>query len=119
VYIGYIRKANKPGKKAKVFAIMCKNEGLELIYINPKDVDRKRNVVNGRIYLNNEWVRIEISIPKFIDVNPYLFLSHKKLMSYLKRTTKLSIDQFGIISKYDLQKKLLENKKLSEFAIPT
>lgn len=119
MYAGYLRKIDKPSKIAKIIAITCKQQGIELVYFTPKDVNLKTHMVNGKIFLNNQWVKIEVPIPKCIDVNPYLYFSNKKVMGYLNRNSILSPNQFGIISKDKLQRKLLESGKVNYLAIPT
>lgn len=121
MFVGYLRKPNKPSLLAKLLSITCKNQGIELVYMRPEDISTKTGTVKGKMYINNSWVPVETPIPSFIDVNPHYFNSKRytKVMNYLKTNTKLSIDQFGIIQKGELQQKLKENKKLKQVAIPT
>src|SRR5699024_12300348 len=119
MYAGYLRKIDKPSKIAKIIAITCKQQGIELVYFTPKDVNLKTHMVNGKIFLNNQWVKIEVPIPKCIDVNPYLYFSNKKVMGYLNRNSILSPSQFGIISKEKLKRKLLESGKVDYVVIIT
>lgn len=121
MFVGYLRKKAKPSFMAKLLAITCKNYGLELIYITPKGIQMKSKKVNGYVYINNKWEKVTAPLPRFIDISPILF-SHKKykeVLDYLKKNTKLSIDERHIILKSDLQKELQKNKKLSHLAIPT
>src|SRR5699024_2967614 len=119
MFVGFSRKNSKPLKAAKIIAITSKQQGIDIVYFTPKDVDMEREKINGKILLHNQWTNIEVLIPKFIDVNPYLFLSNSKVMDFLNKKTILSPNQFGIIAKDKLQETLLSSNKIKHLAIPT
>ena len=121
MFVGFMRKSKSPSFMAKFIAITCKNQGIELIYMTPEDVNIKSNTVNGYIYLNNEWEKVTVPIPSFIDISPHLFTykKYKKILNYLKKNTKLSIDERHIILKDELQFQLRKNKDFYHIAIPT
>src|SRR5699024_11362068 len=105
MYAGYLRKIDKPSKIAKIIAITCKQQGIELVYFTPKDVNLKTHMVNGKIFLNNQWVKIEVPIPKCIDVNPYLYFSNKKVMGRSEEHTSELQSRFDLVCRLLLEKK--------------
>lgn len=121
MFVGFMRSAKSPSFMAKFIAITCKNQGIELIYMNPEGVNKKSKTVNGYIYLNNKWEKVSVPLPSFIDISPHLFTKkkYKKTLNFLKKNTTLSIDRRHIILKDELQIKLKKNESLSQFAIPT
>src|SRR5699024_8706826 len=114
-----MRKFNTPSRMAKLLAMLCKHKGLELIYLKPQDANMEDDTVSGRVILGDNWEKIEMPIPMFIYVNSYLFLHQIKVTNYLKIKTRLSINQFGIISKNDLPTQLIKSNIIGHLAIPT
>src|SRR5699024_4213894 len=118
--VGYMRKPSQPGHMAKLLAIMCKHEGLDLIYLTPENVSAKTGKVNGKMLINKKWLNVEIDLPKFIDINPYFFTNkkYKQIMNYLKDNTILSSDKKIPFPKDELYR-FKNDEYISKFLIPT
>src|SRR5699024_2058543 len=71
--VGFMRNFRKPSYLAKLVAVVSKYQGIELIYLRPSDVNVKKGTVNGRMFIDNSWVSVEVPLPKFIDISPYCF----------------------------------------------
>lgn len=118
--VGYMRNLKKPDSLARATSLIAKSYGLELLYMNPADVDVKEKKVYGRVLVNNKWVDKETDIPLFIDVVPYCFKKEtKEVMDFLKETTLLSEDRRNVITKEYLQEVLSKDEVFSHLMIPT
>lgn len=121
MFVGFLRRVKKPTILAKLLALACKNIGLEIVYFTPEDVVTGKNKVYGKVFLEGVWESITTDLPSFIDVEPTLFEieEYKKVMRYIQKNSKLSLDRPYIIPKGELQLTLVKSKKLKRFAIPT
>lgn len=121
MYVGFIRTQKSPSKFVKLLSIACRYNGLTLIYLNPHDIIPGKKVVEGKVYLNNNWEKVRVPIPNFIDISPHYFSNkkHRKLLNYLKEESKLSINRRHIITKDKLQQELKRNKDLMQYSIPS
>ncbi|WP_077601531.1 YheC/YheD family protein [Oceanobacillus sojae] len=118
--IGYMRNLKKPDSLARTTSLIAKSYGLELLYMNPRDVDVKKKKVYGRVLVNNKWMDKETDIPLFIDVVPYCFKKEtKEVMDFLRETTLLSEDRKNVITKEYLQEVLSKDEAFSHLMIPT
>lgn len=118
--IGYMRNKREPNHKAKLTAMLCKFHGIDLIYLNPRDVDIKMAAVKGRMLVEDAWVSIETILPPFIDIAPTCFTEkNQHIMDYLRAHTFLSDDRTNRLSKRRLQEKLKQDKKYAQLVIPT
>lgn len=61
--VGYMRNLKKPDSLARTTSLIAKSYGIELLYMNPADVDIKKKKVYGRLLVNNKWVDKETDIP--------------------------------------------------------
>lgn len=118
--IGFMRTYIQPTFMAQLQAILCKNQGIELVYMRPWDVDVENNTVKGKVYLDNTWVNVETEIPAFIDVTPYCYKpKFNKQMNYLRKNTFLSDDRSNRITKEKLQEMLKKDGEFAHVLIPT
>jgi glutathione synthase/RimK-type ligase-like ATP-grasp enzyme len=118
--IGFMRTYIQPTFMAELSAILCKNQGMELVYMRPWDVDVENNTVKGKVYLDNKWVNVETEIPAFIDVTSYCYKpKFKKQMDYLRKNTFLSDDRSNRITKEKLQQMLKDDGEFDHLLIPT
>lgn len=115
-----MRNLKKPDSLARTTSLIAKSYGIELLYMNPGDVDVKKKKVHGRVLVNNKWVDKETDIPPFIDVVPYCFKKEtKEVMDFLRETTLLSEDRINVITKEYLQEVLSKDETFSHLMIPT
>jgi len=118
--IGYMRNLKKPDSLARTTSLIAKSYGIELLHMNPADVDIKKKKVYGRLLINNKWVEKETDIPPFIDVVPYCFKKEtKEVMDFLREATLLSEDRRNVITKEYLQEVLSKDVAFSHLMIPT
>ena len=115
--IGFLRNTLQPTEFAKLTAMLCKFNGNDLIYLRPRDIDKKNNKVTGKMFIDNEWVTVEHSIPKVIDISPFC-LKHKELVKYLRKHTYLTDDGNNRLTKETLQERLIDDGVFSDFIIP-
>lgn len=115
-----MRNLKKPDSLARTTALIAKSYGIELLYMNPTDVNVEEKKVFGRVLVNNKWIDKKIDIPPFIDVVPYCFKKeNKNVMNFLRETTLLSEDRRNVISKEYLQDVLRKDDAFSDLMIPT
>lgn len=116
--IGFMRNFANPGITARIFAKVCKAEGLEILYMRPRDVDMENNVVNGRLLVDSKWKRIKTELPRIIDISPYS-LKNKELANYLRKNTYLTDNGLSGISKDRLQELFGKDEQFSKYIIPS
>src|SRR5699024_214205 len=92
--VGCIRRSKKPGHIAKTLAIVSKYYDVELVYINPEDIEIGNDKVEGRILVKDKWVRKEVELSRFIDVKSTLitYKKHKKKVRYVSKKSTLFIN---------------------------
>lgn len=118
--VGFMRNFRKPSYLAKLVAVVSKYQGIELIYLRPSDVNVKKGTVNGRMFIDNSWVSVEVPLPKFIDISPYCFKQkNRKIIEYLRKNTILSDNRIVRMNKEELQNELKKDKQFSHLVIPT
>src|SRR5699024_5863786 len=119
--VGFLRNKSSQMKTARHLSLSCNYYGIKLVYFSIADVNIDKGLVNGQMYLNNEWEKVIVPIPKYIDVNPHLYKnrSNVKVLNYLKDKSTLSIYKKNIISKDDLQSKFAKSKRLKRYGIPS
>src|SRR5699024_5974777 len=120
--IGYLRNGKTPTKLSKLLAMSCKSRGIDVIYLTPQDVNdvnKETNTVNGKVFINNEWVPLTSPLPFFIDISPYCYkYLDKDVINYLKEKIILSDNREGVIDKNSLQSKIESDIDLGKFSIP-
>ncbi|WP_080872504.1 YheC/YheD family protein [Oceanobacillus timonensis] len=118
--IGYMRNLPNPDSLARTTSLIAKSYGIELLYMNPEDVDIKEEKVQGKVLINNKWIDKKTDIPPFIDTVPYCFKpGTKEVMDFLEQETMLSEDRKNVITKEYLQDVLSKDEAFSHLMIPT
>lgn len=120
MYVGFMHNFRKPPKLVEVLAMACKHYNIDIVYMRPADVDIERNVIRGKVLVDNKWKIKEVEIPPFIDISPYCFKQkNRTITNYLKERTFLSDNRENVLTKERLQDKLKEDPKFSHLVIPT
>lgn len=119
--VGCIRRSKKPGHIAKTLAIVSKYYDVELVYINPEDIEIGNDKVEGRILVKDKWVRKEVELPRFIDVKSTLFSykKHRKKLRYLSKKSTLSVNKRLPLPKDQLYDSFGNDSDISPYLIPT
>lgn len=118
--VGFMANFINPTEFAKIISIICRYNGMDLIYLRPKDINMEKDIVKGKMYIGGKWQVIETEIPPFIDVAPYCFKrKNKDVMDYLRNKTFLSDDRSYILTKEKFQSKLAQDNRFSHLVIPT
>lgn len=116
--IGYMRNASKPTHFSTVSTLISKAKGIDILYFNAKDVDMENDKINGRMLIDDEWVRVEKDIPKVIDMTAFC-VRHKEVVSYLRERSFLTDNLKHRLSKEKLQEVMSEDEELSKYTIPS
>ncbi|WP_164218480.1 YheC/YheD family protein [Virgibacillus sp. YIM 98842] len=114
--IGFMRSYKKPNKLVKLLAKTSQYYNIEIVYFNAHDVDLEKEKIYGKILVNSKWKTVEMDVPPFIDLNPYVF-KHKQVIKFLKKHSTLSINK-PFKSKYKIYNKILEDGTFSNLIIP-
>src|SRR5699024_12441373 len=118
--VGFMRNFRKPSYLAKLVAVVSKYQGIELIYLRPSDVNVKKGTVNGRMFIDNSWVSVEVPLTKFIDISPYCFRQkNRKIIEYLRKSTILSDNRIVRMNNEELQYELNKANQFLHLVIPT
>src|SRR5699024_6113169 len=89
--VGFMRRYVTPPKITELIAMVSKYKGIDLVYLKPSDIDITNNKANGKMLINDEWVKVETHIPGFIDITPYLFTKkNQKMINHLRSNSILS-----------------------------
>src|SRR5690625_3302422 len=89
--IGYLSPSKKPNVLAELIAIACSYKGISFIYLTPKNIKPDSETVKGLMFLNNEWKKVSLPLPEFIDISPYCFRRlSKNQLAFLRENTMLS-----------------------------
>jgi len=119
-FVGYMRNYKSPSSLARLIAIFCKSYGIELIYLRPNDITATSKFVNGEIFLNNKWHKVEVPLPRFIDISQYCFKKFdKKTYKFLLDNTILSDNNQIRLNKMELQLRLQKDKQFKDLIIPS
>src|SRR5699024_11258430 len=65
--IGFMRTAKKPSAFAELTAMLCRSQGLNLLFMRPDDVDMNSNTVKGQLFHGSGWSEVTTEIPLVID----------------------------------------------------
>src|SRR5690625_1515955 len=118
--VGFMKNFKEPDYMAKLLAMTCKFQGIDLIYFRQKDINMLNKTVRGKMFINNTWTTVETKLPPFIDIAAYCFKKeNREIIKYLRKNTFLSDDRTNRLSKKALQEKLLEDERFSSLVIPT
>ncbi|GAA0469292.1 YheC/YheD family protein [Alkalibacillus silvisoli] len=114
-YVGCMRNSRTPKDFFKLLSQACAHYDLTLVYFSPKDVDMDRGTANGKVLVNDEWIKREVDIPRFIDVSNFCY-KHRTIMNYLGQVSTLSSERIG--SKSKLYKAIKESGSFDHLIIP-
>lgn len=118
--IGFMRNFKTPNYMANLSAKLCEHHGLKLIYIRPQDVNIEKGTVQGKILIDNEWIKTEAPLPNFIDVSIYCYKKkNRKIMNYLREKVFLSDNNTNRLGKEKLQKILKQDTNFAHLTIPS
>lgn len=113
-----MRNQKGPGKTVTKIAQLCKHKGIDLVYFNDKNISIKRNKIKGKVWMEEQWNKIEIDVPAIIDISP-LCRKHKKKVAYLKEHAYLTDNMEHVLNRVNLYELLKKNDHLSTYAVPT
>ncbi|WP_193065103.1 YheC/YheD family protein [Oceanobacillus oncorhynchi] len=116
--IGLFSSFNKPSYMAKFISLVAKAKGIDVIFFRVNDINQDKHQINGRILLDNNWVKVTTKIPKVIEVSGYC-LKYKQELEYLSKHAFLTNDAKNKLSKDKFQKKLEEDSFFNKFVIPS
>lgn len=116
--IGYMRNELKPTHFHLISTLISKAKGIDVLYFNAKDVDMKNEKINGRMLIDDKWVRVEKDIPKVIDVSAFC-VRHREVVKYLRDKAFLTDDLKHRLSKEKLQNILSKEEAFSKYTIPS
>ncbi|WP_164218469.1 YheC/YheD family protein [Virgibacillus sp. YIM 98842] len=114
--VGYMRNGNKPSKFIKLLAKTTKYHGIDLVYFHPKDINMNEKIINGKILINNKWVKRKVNIPLFVDVTVHSF-KFKKQIKFLREHSYFTTGRLA--SKEITIEKLMDDGEFSHLLIPT
>lgn len=114
--IGFMRGYRRPNKFVRVLAKACGYYNIELVYFNPHDVNIDEGIIQGKILKNNRWTTVDMNVPAYIDITPYVF-KHRNVIKFLKSKSTLSLNR-RLKSKDEIYDKILEDGKFSNLIIP-
>lgn len=115
-----MRNFKYPPIMAKVTAMLCQSQDIDLIYLRPWDVDINNNTVKGKMFINNKWEVVNTKLPFLIDIAPYCFTrKNKEIIEHLRNNTVLTYDRKNSIDKERLQRELLKDEEFRHLVIPT
>lgn len=118
--VGYMRNNLKPTELAKLISIFSKSYGINLIYLRPDDVDLETDMVDGKIFINNEWIPITTSLPEFIDISQFCFKrKNKNIINYLRNNTMLSDNGLNRRNKLKFIQEVSKDNTINHLIIPT
>lgn len=118
--VGFMRNFTTPPYMAKLTAMLCKYQEIDLIYMHPRDVNIETNMVRGKIFINNKWQNIETELPPFIDISAYCFKKkNRDIIEHLRNNTLLSYDKVNTLSKERLQRELIKDEEFAHLVIPS
>ncbi|MFD2628883.1 YheC/YheD family protein [Oceanobacillus kapialis] len=115
--ICYMRNYKQPAKFVTLLSKAAKYYGIRIVYCQPADVNMAQKTVTGKVLINNEWVKKEVPLPYYIDLNTYCF-RFKEIITFLKEHCfLLSKGSYG--TKNTVYKRLEKDGKFKHLLIPT
>src|SRR5699024_7759151 len=122
--VGYMDVYKNPTLVATATAIMGAHYNIEIVYFNLKNIDMDKGLINAKQYRNNKCRPVTTKIPALIDAcyktfNKYFNENTKKIISYLKQNTVLTLDKKGTPNKERLQHLLFQDSNFAHLVIPS
>lgn len=103
-----------PWPRTKALIEESEKQQATLLFFTSSDVDLENNCVNGYIYTNGEWQKIESRLP---DVINNVGVGKRTYVERVLRRT-VPFTSFHVGNKLSLPKRLLENRKYAELLVP-
>ena len=118
--VGYMRNNLKPTELAKLIAMYGHSYGINVIYLRPKDVNLKTNMVNGKTLVNGQWIPIKTKLPKFIDISQFCFKKkNRDIIKHLRAHTTMSDDGLNRRNKLKFIQEMNKDETVNHLIIPT
>lgn len=118
--VGFMRNGKRPSGLAKLTAMLCESQGINLLYMRPEDINIEENSVTGLIFEDNKWKKLEAAVPSVIDLNQACFKKkNRTIIHYLRKNSLLTYDTKNPLNKQELMSKLEEDNNFSYLAIPS
>ncbi|MFC3039967.1 YheC/YheD family protein [Virgibacillus xinjiangensis] len=115
--VGFMRNNRKPFKMVRLLAKACAYYDIDLVYFHAKDIDLEKEIIHGKMLINNKWITKEISPPPFVDISPYCF-KYEEEFQFLKKNSLLSITE-NIGSKEQVYNEINKDGAFADLIIPT
>ena len=91
--IGFMRIAKNPSAFAELTAMLCRSQGLNLLFMRPDDVNIDNNTVKGKLFNGNGWSEVITEIPLVIDSTPARFKAKYQLViDHLRKYSNFTYD---------------------------
>ncbi|HLQ83719.1 MAG TPA: YheC/YheD family protein [Pseudogracilibacillus sp.] len=118
--VGYMRNNLKPTELAKLIAMYGHSYGINVIYLRPKDVNLKTNMVNGKTLVNGQWIPIKTKLPKFVDISQFCFKKkNRDIIKHLRKHTTMSDDGLNRRNKLKFIQEMNKDETVNHLIIPT
>ena len=118
--IGIMRNSVRPSYLVELIAIYSKAYNVNVIYMNPKNVNITHGTVSGKTLANGEWIKVQTKLPKFIDISQFCFKrKNREIIEYLRNNVLLSDDGLNRNNKLKFIEEVKKDKKLNYLVIPT
>lgn len=118
--IGFMRIAKNPSAFAELTAMLCRSQGLNLLFMRPDDVNIDNNTVKGKLFNGNGWSEVITEIPLVIDSTPASFKAKYQLViDHLRKYSNFTYDGKGSLNKHTLLERLKQDDNFSHLVIPS
>ena len=118
--IGFMRLAKKPSAFAELTAMLCRSQGLNLLFMRPDDIDMDSNTVKGLLFNGTGWSEVITEIPLVIDSTPASFNPEYQLvMDHLRKYSNFTYDAKDALNKHTLLERLKQDDKFGHLVIPS
>ncbi|CEI80854.1 YheC/YheD family protein [Oceanobacillus sp. M60] len=116
--VGLLQPFKEPTDLAKEISIEAQSKGIEILYMNPSDINEDDHIASGLVLKGDTWEDTEMPIPEIIDVSAFCLKSKQKI-AYLQDRAYLTEGGRNKISKEKVQKVMEQDEHLQQYAIPT
>ncbi|WP_080872529.1 YheC/YheD family protein [Oceanobacillus timonensis] len=116
--VGLMQPFKEPTELAKHITIEAKAKGIDILYMNPSNVNEEDHTALGMMLHENNWEEVAKNIPEIIDVSAFCLKSKEKI-KYLQKNAYLTEDGRNRITKETVQKMLEKDPQFQTYAIPT
>jgi UDP-N-acetylmuramoyl-tripeptide--D-alanyl-D-alanine ligase len=121
ILIGMLHHRKNPEKviKAYAYASAAKSEGAELLYFSPRAVNFEEKIINGYVYINGSWQKIQSPFPDVIynTGSPVKLALSSEIVAKLKEEIPFTTNSIG--NKMRVYKRLINAHEFSNYLIPS